>query len=180
MKKEMIGKKKVMLELTLIDIITYGVEPRYYYDDGIRRIYKFIDENNDIFIWRTSSVLYIEEYDHEKDICFDYIIDPGDKISLSGNIKDISEYRGEEQVVLERVKVYRVLEKRSMTSDEIYEFHKNQQLSKIKGNYEIKTITYGEYKNEYDGYETVKGSFIRSDNGCFIDVIIPEEANCEE
>ena len=57
------------------------------------RIYKFVDEDNNVYIWKTSS--FIKDVDLVDHIC--------------GKVKDHTEYNGEKQTHLLRVKVHRKL-----------------------------------------------------------------------
>lgn len=162
---------KIIQELLLIDEIVYGVEPRYYYDDGVRRIYKFIDEYKNVYIWRTSK--HVGLVLDEDTFLF---ASPGDNVVIKGTIKDISNYKGEDQIVLSRCRVERIMPNTS-SDDELKKIKQELQLSKFNGVKEIKTLSYKEYKEEYDKYEPLVDSFVRTDNGCFIDVIIPEEVS---
>lgn len=166
---------KIIQELLLIDEIVYGVEPRYYYDDGVRRIYKFIDEYKNVYIWRTSKVIGCDFINDRGEEGF-LLADIGDKIFLKGVVKDISNYKGEDQIVISRCKIQSV-EEQVKTEEEIKEIKRQLQLAKFDGVKEIKTISYKEYKEEYNKYETVVDSFVRTDKGCFIDIIIPEEVS---
>ena len=57
---------------------------------GITYIYKFVDDNNNVYIWKTS-----------KDIDFDYVVGK----NVTGTIKDLSEYREIKQNVITRCKI---------------------------------------------------------------------------
>ena len=58
---------------------------------GIMNIYTFLDNNGNIFMWKTSNNI-------KNDV--------GDKIKIQGTIKEHSEYKGNKQTVLTRVKVF--------------------------------------------------------------------------
>lgn len=164
---------KIIDELLLIDEIVYGVEPKYYYDDGVRRIYKFIDSDNNIYVWKTSKVIGCDFINDKGEEGF-LFADIGDRIFLKGVVKDISNYKGEDQIVISRCKIQSV-EGQVKTEEEIKEIKRQLQLAKFDGVKEIKTISYKEYKGEYNKYEPVVDSFVRTDKGCFIDIIIPQE-----
>ena len=164
---------KVRTEVTFIDEVTYGVMPCSYYDDGVRHIYKFLDREGNLLVWKTSKVLGIERFNEKGEEVFEFI-DLGDKFFLKGSVKGLSTYKYEDQVVITRCEPVGIIEKQSMTEEEITEFKKNMQLSKLEKGTEVRTITYKEYKGSYNSYETVNGSFVRTDKGCFIDVIIPK------
>ena len=163
---------KLRTVVTLIDDVTYGVEPRYYYDDGIRHIYKFIDEEGNLLVWKTSKVIGIEYINENNNEAFKFI-DLGDKIFIRGNVKGHDNFRGEDQVVITRVSVDYIVEQGSMTEEQVTKFKQELQLSKLPKDIEIRTISYREYKGSYNSYETLVDSFKRTDHGCFIDIIIP-------
>lgn len=163
---------KLRTVVTLIDKITYGVEPRYYYDDGVRFIYKFIDDEGNLLVWKTSKVLGIEFINENNNEAFRFV-DIGDKIFIKGNVKGQDNFRGEAQVVLTRVSVDYIVEQGSMTEEQVTKFKQELQLSKLPKDIEIRTVSYREYKGSYNSYETLVNSFKRTDHGCFIDIIIP-------
>ena len=167
---------KLRTVVTLIDDVTYGVEPRYYYDDGIRHIYKFIDEEGNLLVWKTSKVIGIEYINENNNEAFKFI-DLGDKIFIRGNVKGHDNFRGEDQVVITRVSVDYIVEQGSMTEEQVTKFKQELQLSKLPKDIEIRTVSYREYKGSYNSYETLVDSFKRTDHGCFIDIIIPNTSN---
>lgn len=57
---------------------------------GVQTLYNFVDNDNNIIVWKTSNWL-----DLEKDT----------KVNLKGTVKDHKEYKGEKQTVLTRCKV---------------------------------------------------------------------------
>ena len=165
-------KKKLRMEVTFIDDIVYGVSPCHYYDDGVRHIYKFIDDDGNLLVWKTSKSLGVESFNDKGEETFEFV-EIGDKFFLKGTVKCLSTYKREDQVVLTRVTPEFIVEKDFMSEEEVKEFKRGLQLSKLK-DVEIKTISYREYKGSYECYETVTDSFKRTDDGCFIDVIIPK------
>lgn len=168
----MIGDK-TSIEVVLLDEIVYGVEPRYYYDDGVRRIYKLIDQDMNIYVWMTSNVMGIDFIDDKGTECFE-TVEVGDRIILDGKVKSIGQYKGEEQIVLTRCKVKNISHD-ALTEEDIQDIKRDLQRCRISNVKEVKTVSYKEYKEKYNKYETVIGSFVRNDNGCFIDIIITEE-----
>ena len=77
-------KDKIEKELTLQKVFTFET------DFGLCRIYKFVDVEGNIFVWKTSKYIAKEE---------------GEEVKIKGTIKDHSEYRGEKQTVLTRCKI---------------------------------------------------------------------------
>ena len=66
-----------------------GYETTY----GYTTIYKIVDENNNVYIWKTGNT-----------------VNTDGKVQVTGTIKAHEEYRGEKQTVLTRCKVYNVEE----------------------------------------------------------------------
>lgn len=88
--------QKIEIEAVLTNIGSY--ESTF----GWTRVYTFTDDNDNDFIWKTTS------WDN-----FDYsagknILEIGDRAAISGTIKDHNEYRGVKQTVLTRCKVNKV------------------------------------------------------------------------
>lgn len=163
---------KITKELILLDEIVYGVEPVSYYDDGTRKIYKFIDEDNSVYIWKTSKSMGINFINENGDEGFEFI-NEGDKILLSGTIKDFNTFRGEDQIIITRCKILDIIQHNFIKNEnDLRGLKQKIQLAKYEDKYEIKTVKYKDYKNEYQNYETLIDSFIRNDKGCFIDVIV--------
>lgn len=166
-------KDKIRQELVLLDEITYGVEPRYYYDSGIRKIYKFIDIDFNIYVWMTSKFIGKNIIDEKGNERYE-MVEPGDKIILEGTVKDLNQYRGEDQIVLTRCNVDEIVDKQFMSERTITDIRRKIQLSRFN-NPVIKTVTYKDYKNKYQNCETLVDSFVRDEDGCYIDVILARE-----
>lgn len=168
--KNIVKDQKICEELVILDEIFYYVEPANYYDDGSRKIYKLIDSDENIYVWKTSKTICVPIINNRGDKDFD-VAEVGDKVLLKGIVKDMNQFRGEDQIVLTRCKTETIIKHQYFSKDQIIKIKRDMQLSKFK-NYEIKTMSYGEYKNDYQKYETLFDSFIRTDKGCFIDVIV--------
>jgi len=76
--------EKIQTELTYIN--TFSFETQW----GAGHIHKFLDQNGNVFIWKSSK--YIE-------------VDQGQKVKIKGTIKDHSEYAGAKQTILTRCKI---------------------------------------------------------------------------
>lgn len=172
-------KDKLIEELVYIDEIIYEGRSYSYYDDGIRYLMKFIDNEGNVYVYRKDHHLGIEYLDERGHLQFEPM-EVGDKVLISGTVKDVSEYKGEEQTVLTRCKLEDILKHGYMSEQEINQYKRDKQLGRQKGNVEVKTVTYRDYKNKYSDLETIYGSFVRNDEGSFIDVIVPEGYNFEE
>lgn len=143
------------------DVLRYGYHNTY----DVAHIYTFEDEEGQQFVWKTTGNKF-GTYETDEDFC-----GLEGKVILKGTVKEISTYRGREQVVLTRCSVRNILD-RGMTAEEYNQFRIDNQNKSITEKDGIKTVTYKEYKENYSDYETVIDSFIRTANGCFIDVII--------
>ena len=102
-------------------------------------------------------------------------INEGDTISISATVKDITNYKGEDQIVLTRCKIQSIIKEAMLTDDKIVILKRTIQLAKYDKNsvtYEIKKVPYRDYKNDYSDYEVLVGSFERTDHGCFVEVIV--------
>ena len=67
---------------------------------GFTTIYKFVDENNNVFIWKTSNT--ITGTDKRGDTVY---VKDMETITITGTVKEHNEYNGEKQTVLTRCKV---------------------------------------------------------------------------
>lgn len=89
-KSEYVGNigDKIEIDVKLVKRSSFKTHFTYYGE--INYIYKFEDENENVFIWKTSSFLEIEE---------------GESCKLIGKIKEHSEYKNTKQTVLTRCKI---------------------------------------------------------------------------
>lgn len=67
---------------------------------GFTTIYKFVDENDNVFIWKTSNTITGTE--NHGDIVY---VKDMETITITGTVKEHNEYNGEKQTVLTRCKV---------------------------------------------------------------------------
>lgn len=162
---------KIRSDVIFMENIIYYTEPKYYYDDGSRHIYKFLDEDGNTLVWFSSKAIGIEFTDEKGNEVWEGI-NEGDRLYISATVKDVSSYKGEEQIVITRCKIEDIIKKQYWTEEDILSHKRFEQLDKISGQYEIKTVSYKSYKNDYLNCETVIGSFNRTDHGCFIDIIV--------
>ena len=90
----------------------------------------------------------------------------GDTVTITASIKGESEYKGEKQTEIQRVKVTDITRKEK---PEV----KKQDLTLADGD-EIRRMPYKQYKEHYSDCETVNGSFFRDEHtgDSFIKVII--------
>lgn len=117
-------------------------------------IYSFRDDGGSKLIWKTSSVLKTKE---DKDgNC--YYIQKGDRVKITGTVKEHSTYKDEEQTVLQRVKVNEVI-KKTLSYEEKKSIRQNEQLQSLKGKDFIWEMPYKQYKEHYSDCETIYGSY---------------------
>ena len=144
-------------------------------------IYKISSEDGKVYVWKTTGHLdrqvavpfetrgaYL--YDESKNLA--YMLespDKGDTVKITASIKGESEYKGEMQIELQRVKLLDIIRK----EEEIKEESKEQDLTLADGD-QILEMPYKQYKEHYSDCETVKGSFFRDEHtgDSFIKVII--------
>lgn len=168
---ELKNGQKISLEAIYLEEIEYGVEPKFYLDSGVRRIHKFIDIDNNLYVWRTSKICGILQHDKQGTELF-IGVNPGDMITLEGTIKDAdAEYKGESQILITRAKIKKLIEKDYLSEQKLIRMKQDRQLALIKEDYSIKTVLYKEYKEEYSNCQVLVDSFKRTDDGCFIDII---------
>lgn len=91
-------KKRIDLTLTLVNDYMYEGCSYSYYDNGIRHIYTFRDEQGNCFVWKTQKV--IDWYDEEREEFVDAKI--GSVITMKATVKEHNEYKGTKQTVITR------------------------------------------------------------------------------
>lgn len=94
-------KKRLDLELTLVNDYVFSGVAYNYYDDGTRHIYTFRDEDGNCLVWKTSKA--IECFDEERGQWA--YAEVGDTVSMRATVKGHSEYRDTKQTVITRPKV---------------------------------------------------------------------------
>lgn len=134
-------------------------------------IYKMTDDNGTIYVWKTTSWLAYN----------DETINRGSVIVIAASVKGKSEYNGEMQTELSRVKVKEVLEMGKSIEqiqaerEQAREAKKAEQMASLKGEDFVWRMPYKQYKERYADCETVIDSFNRPRFGtASIEVIIRE------
>lgn len=146
---------------------THGTELCY--------IYNMQGEDGTVYVWKTTSVMGIElpaadpkhaNFYNKKGEPVDFArISKGDKVVIIGTVKGLSEYKGQPQTVLTRVRVKeRVF--RAETWEERQERIKaekaaraQEQVDSLSGEDFIWRMPYKQYKEHYSDCETVEGSY---------------------
>ena len=162
--------KRFELKLTLKGAYEYTKSFGWTVSDAT--IYKFVDDSNNILIWNTTSVLGIDREDADGNLVFEGV-NVGDSCTIKATIKEFSEYKGEEQVVLNRCKVVSIEHApKKMTKEEFFELKRKEQLDSISDGDFIWNMTYKQFKEHYDDCETLANSFYYEGGKAYISVII--------
>ena len=171
------AREKVKVEI----IGKYSYERQAYvpWETEVVSIYKMLKDDGEILVWKTTGGLgnwktvitpkgqHRSEYEGAN---------KGDKVVIQYTVKEQSEYKGEPQTIVTRVKLVEIIEK-GPSWEEIQEQKeaerqkkKEKQLASIKDGDMIYNMPYRQYKEHYADCETVIGSYnsVRND----IDVIV--------
>lgn len=163
-----IGNIKDRIELAVTLIGDYEFTSYYGYVENLNHIYTFKDEDDNMFVWKTTNIIGIDTVDDNGNDIW-YGIRKGDKIQIKATIKEHSEYKGTPQTVLTRVKALEIL-KKALTYEEKQELKRQDQLASIQEGDQILTMEYRNYKEHYSDCETLAGSY--HDETRTIDVIV--------
>lgn len=162
---------RVEMKVKLVGDYQYDRQKYAGYGYETVSIYKMTDDDGKVYVWKTTSWLAYN----------DEVINRGSVIVIAASIKGESEYNGEAQTELTRVKVKEVIEMGKSIEqiqaerEQAREAKKAEQLASLKGEDFVWTMPYKQYKERYADCETVIDSFVRPRfGGCYIDVIIRE------
>ena len=153
---------KVTAEVTMVNIFEYQ-DYKFSYYGASRYIYTMQDADGNILVYKSGA--YLTYKTGEKNQYGDPVeigIRRGDKISISGTVKDHGEYKGTKQTVLQRVRVKALVE-RQPTKQEFNEQKYKEQMASIADGDFIWRMSYRQYKEHYSDCEVLAGSF---DDGC--------------
>lgn len=161
------------IEITVEMKGIYSYEaPAYGYGTETRYVYNMEAENGTVYVWKTASFMGIEvedengHYTNRKGKKYEFHkINKGDKIVITAAIKGESEYKGQPQTELTRVKVKdRLFE--AETLEQVQERRKaekeakaEEQRESLAGKDFIWKMPYKQYKEHYSDCETVAGSY---------------------
>lgn len=137
-------------------------------------IYILRDAEGTTFVWKTSGNLGMDISDAKNDNYYNYdLVQKHDAFTCKATVKEFSEYKGEPQIVLTRVKVTSI--DHAPTKEERDKAKAKTQLESLAGGDFIWTMPYRQYKEHYADCETLAGSFNVPEYGCAeIKVIIRE------
>lgn len=143
--------------------------PSFGYGMETVRIYKIV-AGDKVYVWKTTGLLDMQievPYETRCAYCYDdekhkaYILespDKGDTVTIKATIKGETEYNGEQQTEIQRVKLTGIIRKEVVKQEE----KKPADLELHDGD-EVLTMDYKRYKEHYADCETVAGSFYRDE-----------------
>lgn len=133
--------------------VTFSREVSFETQFGTQYIYFFKDEAGNTLVWKTSASLCLDNLDEHNRYVF---VNKGDKIRFTASIKEHSEYKGEKQTILQRVRKVELIAKKEEESDEQ---KAEKQIASLKEGDQALTMPYRQYKDHYRDCETVAGSY---------------------
>ena len=169
------ASKRIEMRVTMKAIYSYEAKA-YGYGYETRYIYKMVDDNDNVFVWKTTSFMTIEvpytgkkgchNWTDRKGNPVDYMkINKGDIIRIKATIKGESEYNGEKQTELTRLNVLS-REFAGETYEEMIERKEREKAERVKAQYDsikggdfVWRMPYRQYKEHYSDCETIEGSY---------------------
>ena len=158
---------RITIEVKMANIYEYEA-PAFGYGYETRYIYTMKSEDK-TFVWKTTTFLTerIEteegkgcERDAETGKWYDYKrINKGDIIKVTATVKKETEYKGEPQTELSRVKLIERVYDSTAERIQKKENKKAEQLESLKGKDFIWEMPYRQYKAHYSDCETVVDSY---------------------
>ena len=136
-------------------------------------IFKITGQDGTVYVWKTATgslgmeveapwetrdnVFYHDERKHVA-ILWDGV-DKGDTFTFTASVKGVSEYRGEEQTEIQRVKVVEIIDRPAKRAAEEKAAKKRAQLDSIGENDLVWTMPYRQFKAHYSDCETIIDSY---------------------
>lgn len=151
-------KKRVSVTVTLTNEYHY-VDDTYSYYGTDKYIYTFKDEDDNMLVWKTSTVIGMDD---DNDFYGWVPVRVGDEIKITATVKEFSEYKGEPQIVINRVKVNAII-KKALTKEEKEKIKKNEQIASLTADDFLWNMEYRRFKSHYSDCETLAGSFEKHD-----------------
>ena len=162
---------RIEIEVEMKGIYSFEA-PAYGYGTETRYIYNMVDEDGKVYVWKTTSFMGIEVEDenghftNRKGKTYEfYKINKGDRIVVAASVKGESEYKGQPQTELTRVKVKsrtfeaETWEQRQERIKAEKEQKAQEQRDSLTGEDFIWRMPYKQYKEHYSDCETVAGSY---------------------
>lgn len=154
-------------------------------------IHTFTAEDGAVYVWKTTNALVMEvpftgkpgyhNFEDRRGNPIDFVsVNKGDEITITATVKGVSEYKGQAQTELTRVKVTDRSFRAETEAERVARIKREQaakreeQLATISDGDRIVTMSYARFKEHYADCETVEGSFFRDSKtgNTKIDVII--------
>lgn len=146
----------------------YGTETAY--------IYNMVAEDGTVYVWKTTAFMAIEvpytgkpgfhNFEDRKGNPIEYSqINKGDKVVITASVKEQSEYKGQPQTVVTRVKVKErtfaaeTWEERKARKEAEKKAKAQEQKDSLAGKDFIWRMPYKQYKEHYSDCETVANSY---------------------
>lgn len=139
---------KISVQVTLTNEFEY-VDYKFSFYGTTHYTYIMEDDQGNVYVWKTTTTLVFGYDDHHLDC-----IRKGDKMTISGTVKEHSEFKGVKQTILTRCKFALVAHK----PDEIV-LKREQQMQSLEEGDLIWKMPYKQYKEHYSDCETISGSF---------------------
>ena len=160
--------ERIKIEVTMTNIYSFET-PAFGYGYETRYIYTMKGEDDTVYVWKTTAHLFERvETDSKHDYAEIYSkgrkwiynpINKGDRIVVTASVKGQSEYKGQPQTELSRVKIvertYDAAEERKQKKEN----RKTEQIDSLKGEDFIWEMPYRQYKSHYSDCETVIDSY---------------------
>ena len=155
---EYIGEVGKRITVTLKLVNEFEFSKWFGWQEQITTIFKMEDEAGNLLVWKTTGLGLGIDRENERGDWFFESVRKGDLFTCKATVKEHSEYKGEKQTVLTRVKVVSI-DKRMPTKEELEAAKAEEQRASLKGNDFLWTMPYRQYKEHYADCETLAGSF---------------------
>lgn len=153
---------RITADVKIVSIFEYQ-DYKFSYYGATRYIYTMRDDAGNVLVYKSGAYLTIKPGDKDRwGNPIETGIRRGDKISISGTVKDHSEYKGTKQTVLQRVRVKALIE-RQPTKQELEDKKREEQIASLADGDFRWRMPYRQYKEHYSDCEILAGSF---DDGC--------------
>ena len=155
---------RINKQVTITGVYSYE-RPAYGYGTETVHIYKMADENEVIYVWKTTSYMTVELETPKDGWQLGECVEKGDVVTIKATVKEQSEYNGESQTIIQRVKVlsreYRAerWEEKQARLEAEKEAKKQDQLDGIGENDIVWKMPYKQYKEHYADCETIIDSY---------------------
>lgn len=135
-------------------------------------VFKITGQDGKVYVWKTATGslgMEVEApyetqgaylYDSDKHVAYVWDgVDEGDTFTFTASVKGESEYKGEAQTEIQRVKVTEIIDRPAKRAAEDKEAKIKAQLDSIGENDLVWTMPYRQYKQHYADCETIIDSY---------------------